>query len=522
MWTSTGQLGDVQSGQQAGYLFPMGPFFAVGHAFGIPDWIVQRLWLGSLLALAAWGVVRLLDALLGRPRGVAHLVAGAVMLLNPFVVTYANRTTVTLLAYAALPWLLLVVHRGLRESHRWRWPAAFGLLVAASGGGINGAVTAWMLLGPVLLLFYEIAFTRIGSRQARRLRVARAADHGAHLAVVDRPRVRAVLLRDRLPALHRAAGNDLGHHQRDRDAAPDELLAVVRRDRLHRTGDPVLRRPAHAAVLATGRGRDAAGPGGRPGRLRVDPPMALRTVLPGPGPDRGAGHAGGIPRRDAASPRPHVRLQPLRIAPVPAGVLQGRAAAGRGAGVPGRGRRGTGMVAAGRDVAPGDRAGGRRRSACPRRLAAGHWQGPGPAGVLQGGADRVARGGARCRPRAAAQLASDRAPGRPVLVLHLGRDRRPDPPGAVQATGGRAHRGSLRRPAGDRSLVDGRRARAPAQAGARPARAAAVADRRAPGHHRDRRRPRAKRRSAAGRCGLRARRPGARAARAQLRAGFEL
>ena len=167
MWTSTGQLGDVQSGQQTGYLFPMGPFFAVGHAFGIPDWIVQRLWLGGLLALAAWGVVRLLDALLGRPRGVAHLVAGLVLLLNPFVVTYANRTTVTLLAYAALPWLLLVVHRGLRESHRWRWPAAFGLLVAASGGGINGAVTAWMLLGPVLLLFYELAFTRIGWAQAR-------------------------------------------------------------------------------------------------------------------------------------------------------------------------------------------------------------------------------------------------------------------------------------------------------------------------------------------------------------------
>src|SRR5436305_3848357 len=104
MWTSTGQLGDVQSGQQTGYLFPMGPFFAVGHALGISDWVVQRLWLGALLALAAWGVVRLLDALLGRPRGAAHLVAGLVMLLNPFVVTYANRTTVTLLAYAALPW----------------------------------------------------------------------------------------------------------------------------------------------------------------------------------------------------------------------------------------------------------------------------------------------------------------------------------------------------------------------------------------------------------------------------------
>ncbi len=167
MWTSTGQLGDVQSGQQAGYLFPMGPFFAAGHAVGLSAWVVQRLWLGTLLALAAWGVVRLLDALVGRPRGVAALTAGAVTLLNPFVVTYVNRTTVTLLAYAALPWLMLAVHRGCREGQnwreprRWRWPAVAALLVTASGGGVNGAVTAWMLVGPGLLLLYELLFTGV-------------------------------------------------------------------------------------------------------------------------------------------------------------------------------------------------------------------------------------------------------------------------------------------------------------------------------------------------------------------------
>jgi arabinofuranan 3-O-arabinosyltransferase len=167
MWTSTGQLGGVQAGQQVGYLFPMGPFFALGHALGLGDWVVQRLWLGALLFLAAWGVVRLLDALHPAPRGVVHLAAGAVTLLNPFVVTYANRTTVTLLAYAALPWLLLAVHRGLREPRGWRWPAAFALLVAASGGGVNGAVTAWMLVGPALLLLYELLFTPIGWRVGR-------------------------------------------------------------------------------------------------------------------------------------------------------------------------------------------------------------------------------------------------------------------------------------------------------------------------------------------------------------------
>jgi arabinofuranan 3-O-arabinosyltransferase len=167
MWTSTGQLGGVQTGQQAGYLFPMGPFFALGHLIGLPDWVVQRLWLGSLLALAAWGAVRLLDAMLAEPRGVAHLITGLVILLNPFVVTYANRTTVTLLAYAALPWLLLAVHRGVREPGGWRWPAAVALLITAAGGGVNGAVVAWMLLGPALLLVYEVAVTEITVADAR-------------------------------------------------------------------------------------------------------------------------------------------------------------------------------------------------------------------------------------------------------------------------------------------------------------------------------------------------------------------
>ncbi|HEY6522165.1 MAG TPA: alpha-(1-_3)-arabinofuranosyltransferase family protein [Solirubrobacteraceae bacterium] len=167
VWTSTGQLGGVQTGQQAGYLFPMGPFFALGHLIGLPDWVVQRLWLGSVLALAAWGAVRLLDAMVQEPRGVAHLVTGLVILLNPFVVTYANRTTVTLLAYAALPWLLLAVHRGLREPGGWRWPAAVALLVTAAGGGVNGAVVAWMLLGPALLIVYEVALTEVTVAQAR-------------------------------------------------------------------------------------------------------------------------------------------------------------------------------------------------------------------------------------------------------------------------------------------------------------------------------------------------------------------
>src|SRR6187455_1137560 len=62
-WSSTGDLGHVQGGQYGGYLFPMGPFFALGHALGAAPWLVQRLWLGLILTLAAWGAVRLMDEL---------------------------------------------------------------------------------------------------------------------------------------------------------------------------------------------------------------------------------------------------------------------------------------------------------------------------------------------------------------------------------------------------------------------------------------------------------------------------
>src|ERR671913_2289365 len=87
-WSPTEDLGHVQGGQYGGYLFPMGPFFALGRLAGVSPWLVQRLWLGAVLAMAAWGVVRLLDALAGRPRGVAHAVAGLLYVLNPYVVVF--------------------------------------------------------------------------------------------------------------------------------------------------------------------------------------------------------------------------------------------------------------------------------------------------------------------------------------------------------------------------------------------------------------------------------------------------
>ncbi|MBA2350153.1 MAG: DUF3367 domain-containing protein, partial [Solirubrobacterales bacterium] len=163
-WSPTTDLGHVWAGQYAGYAWPMAPWFAAGDALGLPVWIVHRLWLGTLLALAAVGVVKLLQALVRRRPGTLHVVAGVLYVVNPYVTVYANRTSVALLAYAALPWLLLATHRALRDPRGWRWPAVFALILTSTAGGINATVTFFVLLAPLLLAAYELLLGSVERR----------------------------------------------------------------------------------------------------------------------------------------------------------------------------------------------------------------------------------------------------------------------------------------------------------------------------------------------------------------------
>ena len=75
---------------------------------------------------------------------------------------------------------------------------------------------------------------RGGAGRGTRLRGAARAGRGARLAVVGRGRARPRALRPGLPALHRAAGDDLEHDLAARVAAPAGLLDELHRRRLHR------------------------------------------------------------------------------------------------------------------------------------------------------------------------------------------------------------------------------------------------------------------------------------------------
>ena len=182
IWTTTGDLGQVHSSQYSGYLWPMGPVFTVLHWLGASPWVAGRLWLGVILALSAWGTLRLMDLFVGRPRGVAHVVAAGFYVLNPYTAVFVARASVVLLGYAALPWLLIAVARGvraIRDARDWRdwrgWiaPAAFALVLTSIGGGVNGAVVGWMLVGPLMLLLYEplVRNVRWGDSGAMALRI---------------------------------------------------------------------------------------------------------------------------------------------------------------------------------------------------------------------------------------------------------------------------------------------------------------------------------------------------------------
>ena len=58
LWDEHVAFGTVTH-QNIGYLWPMGPWFWLLDALGSPDWVAQRLWMGTLLFVAGAGILYL-------------------------------------------------------------------------------------------------------------------------------------------------------------------------------------------------------------------------------------------------------------------------------------------------------------------------------------------------------------------------------------------------------------------------------------------------------------------------------
>lgn len=148
--------------QHLGYLFPVGPWFWTLDRLGVPDWVAQRLWLGTLSLVAVLGA-RWLFRQLG-VGATGALVGALVYLLTPYQLAFTARLSVLLLPWAALPWLVGLTMRATR-SDGWRHPALIGLVLLAAGG-INASSLLLVAIAPALWVLLEVVSGRVAARRA--------------------------------------------------------------------------------------------------------------------------------------------------------------------------------------------------------------------------------------------------------------------------------------------------------------------------------------------------------------------
>jgi arabinofuranan 3-O-arabinosyltransferase len=156
MWDPSVGAGTVPH-QNIGYLFPLGPFYWLMDAVGIPDWLTQRLLWGTLVFAAAYGAYRLLRWLGWAP--IAAVVAASAYGFSPYLLSYLARLSVILGPWAALPWMILLAAKAAR-TRSWR-PAAQFAVVVALVGSVNATALVLAGIGPVIWLAADVASGRV-------------------------------------------------------------------------------------------------------------------------------------------------------------------------------------------------------------------------------------------------------------------------------------------------------------------------------------------------------------------------
>ncbi|MEV4745377.1 alpha-(1-_3)-arabinofuranosyltransferase family protein [Streptosporangium amethystogenes subsp. fukuiense] len=143
-------FGHLQN-QAHGYLFPMGPFYALFEALDMPPWNIQRLWMTLVLCAAFVGVERVARAMdIGTP--VTRVLAGLAYALAPHAVTLIGVNSSEFQPSAVLPWILLPLVHGAGQRASPRRAAALSALALLFAGGINAVAVLAVLVVPLLYL----------------------------------------------------------------------------------------------------------------------------------------------------------------------------------------------------------------------------------------------------------------------------------------------------------------------------------------------------------------------------------
>ncbi|MET7329371.1 alpha-(1-_3)-arabinofuranosyltransferase family protein [Nonomuraea sp. NPDC005650] len=142
-------FGQLQN-QVAGYIFPIGPFFALGDLAGVEPWVTQRLWLTLLMCVAFLGVERLAGQLgIGTPG--TRLVAALAYALAPRTLSILGEISIEWLPAAMLPWILIPLLTASETGQRARGAVRSALAVALCGG-VNAVAVLAVMVGPVLFI----------------------------------------------------------------------------------------------------------------------------------------------------------------------------------------------------------------------------------------------------------------------------------------------------------------------------------------------------------------------------------
>jgi arabinofuranan 3-O-arabinosyltransferase len=160
MWDPTANAGQLQN-QAYGYLFPMGPFFLVGHWLHLSPWVIQRAWESTLLVVAFLGTVRL-ARLLGVAGFWPRVIAGLVYALAPRTLMELGVISSELLPVALAPWVLIPLVTGSLGGSPRRAAARSGVAVLLTGG-VNAAATLAILPLPALWLLTRARGPRRGA-----------------------------------------------------------------------------------------------------------------------------------------------------------------------------------------------------------------------------------------------------------------------------------------------------------------------------------------------------------------------